>query len=587
MRKPILYVLLGCGLMVNLLNGCNKTDTPSGPDFNLTVTTSVSGRVLNEKNEPVSGAVVNAGAASTTTDINGIFSFNNVSLSEQAAYVKVTKSGYFLGSRTFTATANSNHYVGIKLIPQTLIGSFSANAGATVTIPGGASINFPANGIVSALNNTPYTGLVGVQAYFLDPNAADFRSIMPGELRGITQSNQERGLQSFGMIAVQLVGGASEALQLAPGKTAFITMNIPTALAASAPATIPLWYFDEQQGLWKEEGVATKTGNTYSGQVSHFSFWNCDAPFPVTDFQAIFKDQNNNALARYRVELKTIGDTVSIFGNGYTDATGRVSGKIPTGKALRMNVYNTCQNLVLTQNIGPFSAPVNLGTITINTTAQVSFTLSGTAVNCNNQPITNGYAQAIIDQILYRANINNGSFSIPITRCVSTPSTASVKVVDLGAIQEGSPVTIPVTTSNVNAGQLSGCGINISQFLQYTLNGQNYAITAPNDSLMSFRQSTTTAISGMSRPGTSSAQFVDFQFTGATAPGTYPVNSIRVSLAGQLYSLNGTMNTVVTEYGANNNGFIAGTLSGTLKRDSSNPIVTVPFSASYRVRRNF
>jgi hypothetical protein len=473
------------------------------------------------------------------------------------------------------------------LIPQTLIGSFSSNTGATVTIPGGASINFPANGIVSALNNTPYSGLVGVQAYFLDPTAADFRSIMPGELRGINLANQERGLQSFGMIAVQLVGGSSEALQLAPGKTAFITMNIPTALAATAPATIPLWYFDEKMGLWKEEGVATKTGNTYSGQVSHFSFWNCDAPFPVTDFQATFKDQNNNPLARYRVELKTIGDTVSIFGNGYTDASGRVSGKIPTGKALRMNVFNTCQNLVYTQNIGPFNAPVNLGTITINTTAQVSFSMSGTAVNCNNQPITNGYAQAIIDQIIYRANINNGSFSIPITRCLSTPATASVKVVDLGAIQEGSPVNVPVSSSNVNAGQLSGCGVSISQFLQYTLNGQNYAITAPSDSLMSFRQSTTTVISAMSRPGTSSAQFVDFQFTGAAAPGTYPVNSIRISLAGQLYSLNGTMNTVVTEYGANNNGFIAGTMSGTLKRDSTNPIITVPFTASYRVRRNF
>jgi hypothetical protein len=410
---------------------------------------------------------------------------------------------------------------------------------------------------------------------------------MPGELRGLTTANQERGLQSFGMIAVQLVGASNEALQIANGKTAFITMNIPTALAASAPATIPLWFFDESNGLWKEEGVANRAGNTYSGQVSHFSFWNCDAPFPVTDFQVSFKDQNNNPLARYRVELKTVGDTVSIMSSGYTNGNGLVVGKVPTGKSLQMRVFNTCNQVVLTQNIGPYNGPVNLGTITINTSPQVSFTISGTAVNCTNQPITNGYVQVIIDQIPYRAQISNGAFSIPITRCNGTSTTASIKAVDLGATQEGSPVSLTVSNANVNAGQLSGCGTSISQFIQYSLNGQTYSITAPNDSLISFRQSNFTFISGMAGLGSVNMQTIDFQFSGATTPGTYLVNTIRVRVAGQGYSLDGTMNTVVTEYGSGLSSFIAGSLSGTLRRDSTNPAVTVPFSATYRVRRNF
>ena len=35
-----------------------------------------------------------------------------------------------------------------------------------------------------------------------------------------------------------------------------------------------LWYFDEDAGLWKEEGSATLSGNVYTANVSHLSYWN-------------------------------------------------------------------------------------------------------------------------------------------------------------------------------------------------------------------------------------------------------------------------------------------------------------------------
>jgi ABC-type sulfate transport system permease subunit len=101
---------------------------------------------------------------------------------------------------------------------------------------------------------------------------------MPGNLTGITINNEQKILQTYGMIAVEMEGSSGEALNIAGSKQATISFPIPSAMLANAPATIPLWHFDETIGVWKEEGTATKQGNAYVGVVTHFSFWNCDVP---------------------------------------------------------------------------------------------------------------------------------------------------------------------------------------------------------------------------------------------------------------------------------------------------------------------
>ncbi len=83
---------------------------------------------------------------------------------------------------------------------------------------------------------------------------------MPGELRGIDENNKQVGLQSFGMMAVEMTGASGERLQLAPAKPATMRFPIAAAQQASAPATIAFWSFNDTTGLWKQEGMATKQG---------------------------------------------------------------------------------------------------------------------------------------------------------------------------------------------------------------------------------------------------------------------------------------------------------------------------------------
>lgn len=57
-------------------------------------------------------------------------------------------------------------------------------------------------------------------------------------------------------------------------------------VAAGAPATIPLYYYDTQTGRWAEEGNATLHGTApnlyYEGTVNHFSYWNADRLYDTT-----------------------------------------------------------------------------------------------------------------------------------------------------------------------------------------------------------------------------------------------------------------------------------------------------------------
>jgi hypothetical protein len=576
------FVTLTALLFALLINySCDKSDK-GGPPVNNppeNITADVYGRVTDDNNVPVQGATVKAGTASTSTDVNGYFRFRNASLDKSNGFIKVEKEGFFQGSRTFTPNAGTTNYVSIQLIKKIVSGTFPGASGGNITVSSGGSINFPANGVVNTANNSAYTGNVSVYAYFINPTAARFREMMPGALRGINTNNQPTGLKSYGMMAVELFGSGGEKLQLANGKSATILFPIPTTLQAQAPATIPLWIFNDTTGVWKQEGSATKQGSSYSGTVTHFSFWNCDDPFPVVDFTVTIKDPNGTPLRYGEVVLKIIGDTLTV--NGYTDSTGKVSGPVPVNKAMQMQVYNRCGLLIHTQQIGPFAAATNLGTITIPGVAPVSLTISGSAVNCSGAAVTNGVLNVALNNNNYRTNINNGSFSIVIDRCDLSPATAKLQAIDFNATQQGPLTDLSVTSGTANAGQLSACGDQINQFITYTVGTLNVSLLPP-DSLRVSRSGTMTSISGY-HPNQSNYTY--FQFPGNAQPGTYAIDSIYIESPPNFtrWKKSGTINITITEYGAVG-GIIAGSFTGNVF-DQSNPSNVQPIVCNFRVKR--
>lgn len=568
--------------------GCQKSASLSadpGPYTPEPAVATISGRVTDENKMPVNGAIVKAGTARDTTDVDGRFTIKNVSVDKKAGAVRVEKDSFFTGVKTIVINAGKENNVAVQLLKKKIAGTFNAASGGTVTIPsGGGKVAFPAAGVVNEATKAAYTGTVTTSAFFFDPTAAGFENIIPGALRGLTTNNRETGLQSFSMMAVELTGANGQKLQLAAGKTATITFVIPAGLRDQAPATIPLWYLDETTGLWKEEGSATKQGNNYVGTVTHFSYWNCDAPFELVDFSAIIKTQAGDPLANAKVVLRAAGnsDSVSIYGSGLTGIDGYTGGKIPAGRSLKMQVLDKCGNLLYSKIIGPFTANANLGNVEVTYNGGI-VTFSGTAVNCSDAPITNGYVSITLDGAVNRAPVTNGSFSLAIPRCTNAAATASVVAYDLVALVEGSASGIAVNGSAVTTGQLKACGISSEQFFTYSVNGVNYSFASPADSMyVRVYKANTDSIADLSLFSSSPYTSISANIRAANMqPGTKTFDYFSFYRQGGAFQIgNKTVTATITE----NSRYLAGTLSGTIA-DSSNNNQTYPVTGKFRLKR--
>ncbi|UYQ95822.1 carboxypeptidase-like regulatory domain-containing protein [Chitinophaga horti] len=567
-------------LPVVIYYSCRKAETSvesTGEHIVDLVRVSVSGRVTDVDGVPVSGAAVSAGTASQVTDIDGNFYFSDVSLDRTAGMIKVEKAGYFTGIKTLMLETGDNNNTSLQLIKKIVSGTFESSAGGVINVGANeGSLTFTPNALVNATTKQPYKGQVTVYAAPINPEQPNFQDVMPGTLRGIGLDNRVVGLQSFGMLAAELYTANGEKLQLADGAKATWRMPIPTGLKHKAPVSIPLWSLNETTGLWKEEGTASRIGDEYIGVLTHFSFWNYDAPFKVVKLKArLFAE--DAPLANARVEITTaVGDN-NISGSGYTTAEGILVGMVPANQKLTMNVYNKCGDLVFTQSIDPLFFDKDLGEISM----QAGFTLitvQGTVLNCARQPVLNGNVLVRVDAITYRAKINEGRFILAVARCNNGAAMATITADDIDEQKMSEPKDIAVTGQDVDAGEIIVCGETLDQFININIGGQTTSFTLPDDSISVYTNPDRTYV--FAHNIANAVPQLEFYFDATeAATGTFG-GSFYYVLPDKTWSTASPAITV-TRYDAAPGGFIEGTITGT----ASDSVTTKPLNASFKVRR--
>ncbi|MGE8512520.1 MAG: carboxypeptidase-like regulatory domain-containing protein [Chryseobacterium culicis] len=566
----------------------NPSDSPSNYNFGNTAQKNFQGLVLDTNGNPVSGATVTIGANTATTNLKGLFTLKNASVKENFAHVKVTKAGFVNASRVLVPTNGINR-VNIMMIPVATTATIATGSISTVSLPNGTKVKF--DGSFKDANGNTYSGNVSVGVFHLAPSNPYLNELMPGSFLATNSAGNGRVMETFGMLHVQLTGSSGQNLQIANGHNAEITVPVDAAQTSSSPATIPLWSYNEDTGMWKEEGSATKMGNTYVGTVSHFSWWNCDAQFPQATLKVTIKNAAGQVLPNVKVALMRISQAYETY--GMTDNAGMVYGIVPAGEVLSLKVYDVCNNVIYASNVGPFPTGVitTISDIVVNPSASTNYTIQGVLKTCANANVSDGYVElkpTVSTNYFQYMSVpvdNNGGFTFNTYSCTPNPQ-FRYEGFDNVNLLSTNDVTFTATSTTVNLGNIMACN-SVNEFINYKIDNQpvinlsgpfnaqwtGLTSTSPNLPAKQLRIISINPIgptffmtqNNMTGVAASFTSYYGFEFSG-----------------GSITSNNGNLVVDITSFGALGD-YIDFTVNGTYTDNSGNHT----FTATGHVKRDF
>jgi len=381
-------------------------DTTFIENFGASTTSNFIGRVVNENGGAVKDVQITIGNSITSTDHNGVFVLNNASVYEKFGYVKASKSGYINGSRAVVPSVNGTNDIQITLLKKNTIATVASGIVSEVSLPNGSKVAFQGDYINS--NGSAYTGQVEVSMHYLQPNQEATFTQMPGMLFAQDVSNNARSLETYGMLGVNLYSPSGEQLNIAETSPASLTFPVDIS-TPNAPETITLWYFDELVGYWKEQGVATKMGNEYIAEVTHFTWWNCDLPLEYVTICFSVENATASKVSNKRIEIVR-NLTGQVIFSGFTNENGEECGMFPANEEVTINVFSECSNTAIySQTIGPFSSDTSVSiTIPDFPSDTLNTNIIGSFTSCTGTPINDGYL------FIFSDNDSNFSESIQI-----------------------------------------------------------------------------------------------------------------------------------------------------------------------------
>jgi hypothetical protein len=571
---------MSLALLLLLQISCDKSDDISDVtkpstsyEQGATVDRNFHGVILDLSGNPINGATVSIGTSTAQTNSRGIFSISSASVREKFAYIKVSKTGFIDGSRVIVPTTGDNR-INIMLIPNSPTATVASGVSSEVNLPNGTKVKF--DGSFKDASGNAYSGNVTVSLYHLKTSNPYLSEIMPGSLLATNTAGETKMLETFGMIHVDLKGSGGQKLNLASGHTAEISIEIDATQTSTAPATIPLWSFDEATGIWKEEASATKIANKYVGNVSHFSWWNPDYPYGQCNLSVTVNNTAGSPISNLLLGLARPGQA-PIYRS--TNLSGQVNGAVFANEILTLTIKNLCGTIIYTTPVGPFAVASNnvLPTIVLSNTAVPTVTINGTLKTCANANVTNGLVMLkntslssnYYNQIMQP--VTNGTFSFVTNICGSSQQ-FEFKGEDYTNLQSSGPILFTATAPVTNIGNILTCTSN-NEFITYQVDSDPTRYVISNISNQSSGGSL--YISNNNTGGSFPFFYLSMQ-TGFTGVATYNTGfgmefTLGTALTG--FSNISTVQLIVSQYGPVG-GYIDFTFNGTYSNSTGNHTVT-------------
>lgn len=250
---------------------------------------AVIGQVVSTDGLPIAGATVSVGAATATTNYDGLYGLEATPADsfvvrfEADGYTTITKMGALLPDGKVTVNA-----VLARRSP-----AVEVTMGGSTTVPGGGAVVVPDGAVVDDAGNAA-TG-VRVRVTPIDVTGPEIAAA-PGDFSATTTGGDTAQLETFGMAEYALTDADGKPLKIKDGETVGIEILLPADTDLKDGDVVPAWHFDEATGRWIEEGTGTVKASTqdperlaYFADVGHFSWWNCDKTMETTCVSGVVK----------------------------------------------------------------------------------------------------------------------------------------------------------------------------------------------------------------------------------------------------------------------------------------------------------
>jgi hypothetical protein len=260
--------------------------------------------------------------AQAISNATGEFTVKVLDTSLSQRMILSAQGNGFSQSSVSLSLTNYNNTQNITMLPMHTAPIFDSRSAFEVNYLNQNIVSFSANSLIRE-DGEIIQQPVKAQLTIIDPSI-DI-SIMPGDM--VTRQNDILvPIESFGAIDVVLTDASGAKVNLANGKQAQI--NIPIAANISnAPESIPLYYYDNVQGIWLKEGQANKVTvngeSFYQGNVTHFSTWNADRIYETIFINGCVIDNNTQPVANAR--MISIGRDYNGSSIAFSNNEGRFS----------------------------------------------------------------------------------------------------------------------------------------------------------------------------------------------------------------------------------------------------------------------
>jgi hypothetical protein len=448
---------------------CKKTKViTTGFDNSAKVMATIRGKVFDENGNSLNYAKVSLNGKSISIN-DGIFKFEKQSVYKIAQVITVEVPGYFKMMKTVSNMENKETFTIIRMQKKTNPIIFYTETGAFID-QGGIMIELPRMAYVYKSTGQPYTGKISVFIKTFDPSKkVEFDMNMPGGNLGLDLSKKEEILSFLSIVGVELETENGEGLQLAKDINLKFTIPIPTNQQANSKDEIALSHLDEQTGLWVQEGIAKRIGNTYVATVSHFSFWgwSFNYPYPGSWVVMSFVDASGSPLMDMFASINNLTPTLPSGASCYLNQDGIALFHSMPNTTYSVNLFApNCPNMIYSTTITTGAAQnniMNIGPINIGVNSSIS-TIQLVTVDCNNNVVPNAKMELIFGGNKYYLNSDlNGNFTRSFYSC-GNPISCTITA---AGISEYNVLTYNLVPGMNSFGNFQCCG-RIIPFVKFT-----------------------------------------------------------------------------------------------------------------------